>query len=748
MLTELDRGVVDWVARLGAVGAADVQVRFGASRSRAYARLARLVDGALLAERRLIYRTPSLYVATRRGLRAAGFEGVGVQSVTAATFEHLTRTAGAAAQLARAMDGWQVLGEREIRQEELGGELLGSVRVGRGFDSRSLHRPDLLLVGPDGARAAIEVELSVKGPERLAGILTGYGRAATSPGCTTSRRRPLRVRSGARRRVPGWRTRSVFCRWTMCSRSRPASFWRRRMLRTLLEHLAVLVLVVWFLGWASAYGIRRAGGHWAWAWTLAFAALFISPPLLGRTGAMLVALAALVEGRRWHRAELTAGGEYAEAAQARPTPFLAAAHALEQRFSRPSGPRGRVDTVTLGRSRAGRPATIPVGGTSGTHTLVVGATGSGKTVTEALIAGQMIERGHAAVVVDPKGDDHLRNAAKEAANHVGKHFSEWSADGPAAYNPYGTGSATELADKAISGETFTEPHYQRQAQRYIGQVVRTMHAAEVPVTAASLAAHMDPAQLENTARTLDAERAAGVREYLDGLSDRQRRDLSGVRDRVALLSESDAGRWLEPTRHPRRSIFTGLSITATSSTSALEADRWPLMSQMLSAAIVSDLLTLTARNATAPKAAVVLIDEFSAVAPEHVAKLFARGRSAGISLILGTQELADLAQGENSALQEQTLGNIAALIAHRQSVPASAELVAGIAGTQETWVQTEQTEQRWYGKTRSGRGSRTRGWEYTIHPSEIKQLKTGRAVVVTPGAGRPAVVAIEPSPAP
>jgi hypothetical protein len=39
---------------------------------------------------------------------------------------------------------------------------------------------------------------------------------------------------------------------------------------------------------------------------------------------------------------------------------------------------------------------------------------------------------------------------------------------------------------------------------------------------------------------------------------------------------------------------------------------------------------------------VVLIDEFSAIAAEHVADLFGRARSAGISLVPAKQELADM----------------------------------------------------------------------------------------------------------
>jgi len=163
---------------------------------------------------------------------------------------------------------------------------------------------------------------------------------------------------------------------------------------------------------------------------------------------------------------------------------------------------------------------------------------------------------------------------------------------------------------------------------------------------------------------------------------------------------------------------------------------------MLAASIVSDLIGLVARLQAEPAPTVVMIDEFSAVAAEQVARLFGRARSAGISLILGTQELADLSAGEGK-LKEQTLGNVATVIAHRQNVPESAELIAQMAGTTPRWIATEQTEQRLLGAGHSGRGSRRRGYEFEIHPTRIKQLRTGEAVVITPGAGRPTVVRVQ-----
>ncbi len=159
----------------------------------------------------------------------------------------------------------------------------------------------------------------------------------------------------------------------------------------------------------------------------------------------------------------------------------------------------------------------------------------------------------------------------------------------------------------------------------------------------------------------------------------------------------------------------------------LDADRRPLLAQMLAAAIVQDLLTISAELQATPVATIVAIDEFSALASERVARLLGRARSAGISCVLATQELFDLRATRNEHLLEQVLGNVAAVIAHRQSVPDSAELVAGIAGTRGAWISSE--------RVGSGVATRTRGREYLIHPDQIKALPRGVAAVVVPARG-------------
>jgi len=209
-----------------------------------------------------------------------------------------------------------------------------------------------------------------------------------------------------------------------------------------------------------------------------------------------------------------------------------------------------------------------------------------------------------------------------------------------------TGTDVVLSGAVTSmgtGETYTEPHYLRQAQRYLGHAVRCLRASGRPVTVVTLADAMVPDKLEWFGRALPDEQAKRVHDYVDSLSAEQRRGLAGTRDRLAILAESDVVNFLyrrEPTRHNidllaavrRRDVVLF----------RLDADRRPLLAGMLAAAIVQDLLTIAAELLTAPVPTLVLVDEFSAVAPAGVVRLFGRGRSAGLSLLLGTQELADL----------------------------------------------------------------------------------------------------------
>jgi conjugal transfer pilus assembly protein TraD len=268
--------------------------------------------------------------------------------------------------------------------------------------------------------------------------------------------------------------------------------------------------------------------------------------------------------------------------------------------------------------------------------------------------------------------------------------------------------------------------------------VRALRGLGETPTPARLVDLMDPKALELLARRLPDEAAAQrIWDYLDTLDNRQRAGLSGTRDRLAILAESELGRWLEP-----RDAVPPIDLLDAVRRRAvvyfrLDADRLPLLAGMLAGAIVGDLLTVAADLQADPTPTVVAIDEFSAIAPDRVSRLFGRARAAGFSLLLATQELADLRTAAPGLL-DQVLGNLAALVAHRQTVPDSAELIARVGGTAPVWRTTRTVEHN----APNGNGNRTRTREFIVDPDLVRTLPRGTAAVIDATNGRVSIARI------
>ncbi len=489
------------------------------------------------------------------------------------------------------------------------------------------------------------------------------------------------------------------------------------------------VAVGFLLGLIAVRAMRRWHLRWTWAAAGVIAVALARTTLGDRTAFTLgtAALYAAVRGRRWHREDIETGADMADVAIARSGPLDLARRLLrgiELRWG-----AGAFDgwfrgaRLIVGRERDGRAVTIPLGGENGgAHTLVVGATRSGKTVTMTWMAARAIECAIGAIVLDPKGDRDLRRELRDVAKRMGRLFLEWTPRGPSVYNPYAHGSETEIADKVLAGERFTEPHYLRQAQRYLGHEVRVLRRAGLEVSLKELVRHLDPSRLEILARGLPESEAQGVHDYLDSLTTRQQGDLAGVRDRLAIMAESDIGDLLDPLTPDleRINLLQAAKVGAVVYFN-LEADRRPLLAQMLGAAIVQDLQAMVAALQARPVPTLVMIDEFSAIVPERVVDLFARASGAGVSLVLGTQELADLRVPGREALLEQIMGNLSVLIAHRQVVPASAELIASLTETRGVWRTSRHGD---------GRLTRTRGFEHALRAEQVMSLPQAWAAVV------------------
>lgn len=516
----------------------------------------------------------------------------------------------------------------------------------------------------------------------------------------------------------------------------------------LSEHLSAVLpalLVGLVAGVLALAFLHAASLRWSWALlVLPLAPLaWLADWRVGLVVGLASALAA-GGGAYWHLEDTYRGGDQARRVRDALGPLEFARARLAERPT--GGERVGERGLALGVTPSDRVCRVPFGEEQGVHALVLGATGSGKTVTQAAIAQSYVRAGMGAIVLDPKGDPYLRAVLRNAALESGVAFHEWSPTGPGIYNPFARGGPTEVADKALAGHRWSEPHYELATQRLLGMVTGTMRAAgQWPPTLSGLVRYMDPDRLDSLAAHVGGEVAARVSEYIEGLSARGRADLGGGRDRLAVLAEGELGRWLDPAlgKGPQLDLMESLR-RGEVVYFHIDSDRYPAASRLLGAALVIDLVTLTADMQGGGLHGLAVIDEFAALAAEHVHRLFGRARSAGLSVLLGTQSLADLRTARpddpTDSLTEQVLTNVAYVIAHREADPDSAERLARVVGTEPSWTTTTKVggrRENWWSRAE---GSRIPDPQFVIPPDHFKRLATGCAVVIQPTAKRPGEV--------
>jgi hypothetical protein len=171
-----------WTAETGAVTSASLALRWRASIASAQAMLTAAARAKQLARHKPLAESPALYTITRLGLRAAELEGIEPRRVSPASARHMIACARVAAALERRYPDQLVIGEQELRRRErAAGVPLASVVLRRVGEHRPLmHRPDLVLLsrsGPARRPVAVEVELTIKAPRRLAEICRAWTRS-------------------------------------------------------------------------------------------------------------------------------------------------------------------------------------------------------------------------------------------------------------------------------------------------------------------------------------------------------------------------------------------------------------------------------------------------------------------------------------------------------------------------------------------------------------------------------------------
>jgi len=417
------------------------------------------------------------------------------------------------------------------------------------------------------------------------------------------------------------------------------------------------------------------------------------------------------------------------------------------------------DGVALGVDAEGRHVVLSDHQLSA-HGLILGASGAGKSTTLLRILTEHVARNRPVIAIDMKGSPSFAAELQAAAAAAGRPFLLWSIDGPSHWNPLSHGNPTELKDRLIATERFSEPHYKRAAERYAQMALSVLAHAHPgrPPTLSEMVTAMDSRRIPRMLRDLPRPLAQRVQDYLSELTPDQLSAVKGLRTRLALMAESAAGPFLEPAQDggggPGRdgggpalgggapALRGGGQIDLRAALSgdpvvvfSLNSSRYPGLAAQIGTMVIQDLVSATGERLSESRGrplphALVGIDEFSALGADHLVHLVARGREPGLSVVLATQEFADMERAARG-LRDQLVGNAAVKIIHRQDVPDSALMAAQLVGTHQVWERTIQTGAGLLGRYDTRRGTRRLVERFVIHPNQIKRLTTGEAIVIT-----------------
>lgn len=345
----------------------------------------------------------------------------------------------------------------------------------------------------------------------------------------------------------------------------------------------------------------------------------------------------------------------------------------------PRSPRQIPDGTELGWDSEGHPSVL-TDQEANTHALILGATGTGKTNVLLRITVSALRRGLPLIVIDGKGSAQVEARLKQAAGAVGRDLTIFRFNGPTHYNPLAHGGPSELRDKLIGVENWTEPHYRRAAERYLGMVLEVLATLGREPTVPEVADLLLPGHLETLGRHLTEEAAKRLYGYLDEMDHSSRSAVTGLANRLGVLVGSEAGAWLypgEPALDLLAAVREGKAVLV-----RLDSLRMPGVSAQFGALLLQDLRAVAGEliSAGTPEPLYLVIDEFNVLEGGQILALLNRGREAGFRCVLATQDLADIEAAGGRVLVDQVLANTNVKILLRQDVPSSAERLAGSIG--------------------------------------------------------------------
>ena len=317
--------------------------------------------------------------------------------------------------------------------------------------------------------------------------------------------------------------------------------------------------------------------------------------------------------------------------------------------------------------------------------LVLGTTGSGKTITLRRFYHRAIQQGYPLIIIDGKPDNANIAWIMNLAQQYHRSFYGFNCGKQNHYDPLANGGHTELKDKIISLKDQWENDYYRSiAEDYLQTTFEVLLTSKEPLDLKRVVECLNYGELQNLARKSKNE---NLTKRVGSLEHYNRDDITGLQAHLNILINSELGQFFER----NHGTFTLSQVIEQGGIVyfALPALRFPSFSKVLGKLIINDLKAVVDRFHDQHKKIFTVFDEFSVFAGEQVLNLVNMGRGKGVHAIFGTQGLADLDKVDKT-FKSQVLNCVNTLICHRLNDQESAESIASWVGTKDAFTVTAQ----------------------------------------------------------
>ena len=381
------------------------------------------------------------------------------------------------------------------------------------------------------------------------------------------------------------------------------------------------------------------------------------------------------------------------------------------------------------------------------HTQVIGTTGFGKTASVLLSRlNYEMRAGNGLIFIDGKGDIESFFQFKALVKEIGREddlmvFSPMFIEQSHKYNPLIRGSSTEIKDRLIGSQIWSEEFYKKKGEELILMICNVFSDLEITPSFRKIEEifkNPKPDFLKG-AEFKNSRIKERYQHYVNTYNKTEAKNFAGLASDISLLSESNFGTLFEceagegidllEAYQKHKIVYFHLPVLAFEET----AKRMGRM-------IIHDLKTLCALIQTQVHpnkrdSFPVYIDEFASFASESFIELLNKARSAGMSFTVIHQSLGDI-QKVSDNFSRQLFENTNVKMVLRVDDPETIETYCKMVGTRQNIKMTYQADNDAFRTQLTGGVSAREVDEFIVDPNEFRNLSVGEGIVMIKNTNR------------